>query len=486
MILFFNRDLDVPGSFVRISRRQQNAIDAENARKIAVIRKRGKKRRISSQPEEHNDPIPSSMYVNASMLRHEITRHVDDVVALWSAQEAQMRLDRLEGIWQKISEFWDSLGSMAMTFAASNLCVEFCSQIWDEYLPYKVKLQLLIEQARMRTHNGTSAMSVNAGGQLIQIQLSEPPKLPKFSGLEIDWANFRAIFEAEVHKNPRFSKTQKMRHLLGALQGRAAAAYASWPIMGETSYDLLWTDMCTKYSNEYNTIRAHLQAIKSLVPMQKPTSDAMRKIIDVSRGSFRQLQLLLKPEEMAEYMLMFQIEGLLDAESQIQWALRRSTDALPTLEQLFNFLELRASMLGNSLSSAPAVSSVQSNALSRGSQLSAQRGIGVGRSDEQRPSCDLCPGQMHWPFKCIKFKSKTFDERTDYVSQRQMCHNCFSMKHKTKQCPDSGCYKCKTLHNSCLCPQNKSIGPLDRTNREAEARRGDMARKATVAGLSSQ
>lgn len=474
----FIRDLDMEGAFVRITREQQIEIDEQIAKdallaresRTGAISKCGK--RIFAQVEEDEDPVPAAMYINAKMLRIEIARHVDNIIAQWSAQEAQMRLDRLESMWRKIGDFWESLGSSAMSLADADRCAQFCSHAWDEYLPYKVKLQRLIEQEQRRSGVCASTMGFNAGNQLIQIQLSEPPKLSKFSGNEIDWANFRAIFEAEVHRNTRFSNTQKMNLLLGALQGRAAAAYANWPIINESSYETLWADICNRYSNEYNTIRAHLQALNTLTPIQKPTCEAMRKIIDVARGSFRQLQLLLKPELTAEYMLLYQIEGLLDAESQVQWSLRRSTNALPTLAQLFDFMELRASTLWYAKAPSTPASAIRSdNSPSISSSLAAQRGFSIGRGEEQRPPCDLCPGQMHWPFKCSRFESKSILDRTNYTTLRQMCQNCFSLKHKTKQCPDKGCFKCKKLHNSCLCPLNTTVAgsllPLEDTKKAA-------------------
>lgn len=489
-LILFSRNSEVPGNYVRISREQQGAIDEEVTKAVVsssqtgAIPKRRKRQFVEVRSEEIEDPVPSSVVVNVKMLQYEISRHVDDVIAQWSVEETQMRLDRLESIWQKIKDFWDSLDSLAMTSADSDRCIEFCTQAWDEYIPYKAKLQRFLGRAQKHPTNSASAMAVNSSGQLIQIQLSEPPKLKKFSGLEVDWANFRAIYETEVHNNPRFSNTQKMNHLLGALQGRAAAAYANWPILGESSYEILWADICNKFSNEYNTISAHLQAVQALAPLNKPTCDAMRKIIDVARSSFRQLQLLLKPELIAEYMLLYQIEGLLDAESQMQWGLRRSTETLPTLAQLFEFMELRASMLrGVSVASLPTGrSDEQRNAQSSGAQSSAQRGFSVGRGDEQRPPCDLCPGLTHWPFKCSKFRAKSILERTDYTMQRQMCHNCFSLKHKTANCPDKGCFKCKKLHNSCLCPLNTNLArPLvssERMKSGPEAFRFEATRKA--------
>lgn len=54
-----------------------------------------------------------------------------------------------------------------------------------------------------------------------------------------------------------------------------------------------------------------------------------------------------KPEHIAKHMLLYQVEGLLDPESRAQWELRRSSAVIPTLAQLLDFLELRASMLAD-------------------------------------------------------------------------------------------------------------------------------------------
>lgn len=44
-------------------------------------------------------------------------------------------------------------------------------------------------------------------------------------------------------------------------------------------------------------------------------------------------------------MLLHQIERLLDSDSRVQWSVRRSAEVLPSLAEMFRFLELCASLL---------------------------------------------------------------------------------------------------------------------------------------------
>lgn len=491
---------DTPGAFVRITREQQATIDNESVqnalttRTAGVVPKRSRKRQATLLPSDEdleNDPVPQTMRLNVSMMRRLMAKHDDATIAQRSVSETKARAERLEKVWCDLNAGWDALAGRTMSRADLETCSEFFGQITEEYLRFKAKLCDSIGQSEYSLSNnmatGLPPAAVTTGGQFLRIQLTEPPKVPKFSGNEVDWANFRTMFEATVHKNPQLSNTQKMQHLLDALEGRAAKAYGNWPIMSDASYEILWSEMCGQYSNEYNTVRAHLQALSALKPMQQPTSEAMRQIIDVARGSFRQLQLLLRPDQMAEYMLLHQLENLLDAEGRTQWNLRRATDSLPTLQQMFTFMQLRASMLD-----APGVTPMKTETrneqrrnerMGDGTNLAAQRGKSVGRGDEQRPVCDLCPGQMHWPFKCWKFKAKSITERLDYVTMRRMCANCFSFKHVAKACPDKGCPRCKKNHNSCLCPANVNIDgsstPMERMQQTTMPKKAAAAQGAT-------
>lgn len=189
--------------------------------------------------------------------------------------------------------------------------------------------------------------------------------------------------------------------------------------------------------------------------MSQSSRDSLREVLDTVRGAQRQLRLLLPPEEIADYLFLFQIERILDTESQAQWGMRRTSIELSTLEQMYDFLELRSSLMAT-LPRATAM--IRSSEEQRRSTAPAEANptpmINIGRGHEPKPKCDLCQNRYHWPFACPKFRAMPITERMAYVLRRKMCISCFSTKHEAANCPDRKCPRCHERHNSCLCPQN--------------------------------
>lgn len=356
---------------------------------------------------------------------------------------------------------------------------EFYSEINDIYTRHSIQLrgrrtELMMTAPPAMNNAGASTWPhpITSSGQIIQIQLAEPPKVPKFSGLEIDWANFRAQFEAEVYNNSQLSNAQKLRKLLGALEGRAKQAIGDWPTTDDASYELAWQALCRQYGNDYNTIRAHMAKLFALRIVRQPTAEALREILDTTRVTHRQLSLMLTADKVAEYFLLHRLERLMDTESQSQWATRRTTNALPTLDELYEFLEIRASLLA----AAPAAKS-REEPRATAPQKGANAAPAQNFEFEPRPGCELCPGERHFPYQCKKFRSMKLVDRRAHVAKLRMCANCFG-RHATATCGKPKCPRCREGHNSTLCPRNSKIEGAGETQRQTAARtdmEGDAA-----------
>lgn len=425
--------------------------------------KRGHKRYAAERSPEHLNFLPRKMHVLAISLRRFINSRSDEDIAEFSAEATATYMERSQAMWAEFEEGWKESAVLPMSNEQLEEAATFYGEVADVYLRHNAKLRerlsrLKANDATSATPAGTFPLSMADGRQLIHIQLAEPPSVIKFSGQEIEWANFRTQFEAEVHANPHLSNPQKLRKLLGALEGRAKQAIGEWPTTDDRNYELAWNALCRQYGNEYNTVRAHLQKLFMLRTIRQPSCEALRELLDVTRGSHRQLSLLLTPDKVAEYILLHRIEKLMDPESQTQWGMRRSTGAMPTLAEIYEFLELRASLLA----AMPTTSSQREEQRvgpSAGKAFAGQeRGRSAGRTNEMRPQCGLCAGERHWPFRCTKFKALPMAERMTYVNRHKMCVNCFSQKHSTLQCPDVQCPRCRMAHNSALCPRNTEIG----------------------------
>lgn len=418
-----------------------------------------------SNRDQSGDPfdVPPDMRQAFFTLANLAKRRSPEEIDAMTIPAVEVLLERLEKEWEEIDQEWRTLRSAVRSETALERIGHEYMRHSDMYMELKATLRARLAIANAigwptATSAGASpSLAFGATGQTIQIQIAEPVNLPRFSGCDEDWALFRNTFVAEVHSNARFNKSQKLRHLLNAVDGRARNILGSWSTDCGESYEQAWQGLCTAYDNEYNTVQAHIRKIDALRPVQRPTCSAIREVLDTTRSAHRQLGILLTKEFVGDHMLIHRIEQLLDTESRSQWALRRLPNALPTLEQMFGFLEIRSTALLG-LSDGPG----------RQYEQNTRSGPPVpptGRGNEPRPNCRLCPGERHWPFKCTKFRAMPLSERWAHVNERKMCGNCFSFLHKTNDCPDSKCPRCRTLHNSSLCSSNSKIEKRPNTSR---------------------
>lgn len=238
--------------------------------------------------------------------------------------ETEANIEQLQMLWQRFELDWEKAMELNLSPAQMSDSADFYSEIMDTFLRKKTELEghknelAKIANISSAGKPGIWPYTSTSSAQVIQIQLAEPPKVPKF----------------EVHNNIQLSNAQKLRKLLNSLEGRAKQAIGDWPTTDERSYELAWQALCRQYVNDYNTISAHMRKIFALKVVRQPSAEALREILDTTRVTHRQLSLMLTPEKVAEYILLHRLEWLMDAESQSQWATRRTANTLQTLSEL--------------------------------------------------------------------------------------------------------------------------------------------------------
>lgn len=466
-------DTIAPGRFVRISRKRQAEMDE-------LV---GTQQANAPRPNDTTselDFLPAAVRMLAMSIRRFVAREIPSEMSPASLIEIEANIEQLKKLWQRFETSWEKAMDCSFSPTQMDESADFYSEIMDSYLRRSTELQSrknkLAKIAVASTSvvgTGTWPYATTSSGQVIQIQLAEPPKVPKFSGNDVDWANFQAQFEAEVHNNIQLSNAQKLRKLLNALEGRAKQAIGDWPTTDERSYGLAWQALCRQYGNDYNTISAHMQKIFALKVVRQPSAEALREILDTTRVTHRQLSLMLTPEKVAEYILLHRLEWLMDAESQSQWAIRRTANTLPTLTDLYEFLEIRASLIAAAPNTVRPREDLRASTVPNVARVSNSGGLA-----EIRPNCYLCSGERHFPYHCAKFKALTLSDRHSYAEKHKLCLNCFSLKHATVSCHRTKCPRCYEAHNSTLCPRNQKIDSAQ--TRRSSAVRSDTSGNAAL------
>lgn len=230
----------------------------------------------------------------------------------------------------------------------------------------------------------TSQTTAHSDGNILQIQCGDMPiqeKFPTFGGNFAKLAPFRDAFIAEVHNNTKLSNAQRLRKLLGSLEGAAKRAVGEWSVAEDGNYLLAWESLRQQYDNNHQTIRAHMQEVSSLLPIRAKSYEDLRDVLDTVRVNRRHLMSLLSPTQLIDYQFLHQIEQLLDEEGRHEWEMSRRVNELPSLNQMFAFLEQHSNCMASLTMGANSSRTVSANA--RDDQRNVQKST---NNDTQRGS----------------------------------------------------------------------------------------------------
>jgi hypothetical protein len=133
----------------------------------------------------------------------------------------------------------------------------------------------------------------------------------------------------------------------------------------------------------------------------------------------------------------------LDNKTRKEWELYIFNKELPTLQQLYMFLEHRCNAL---------------ESLQNKTTMHEQRQESVRPNDNKSTSynynsvkqqCPLC-NDSHVVFQCHKFKQLSNQERYKVVKDHRLCINCLSHEHMVRECKSSRCKTCGRWHHTLL------------------------------------
>lgn len=180
--------------------------------------------------------VPPDMRQAFFTLANLAKRRSPEEIDAMTLPAVEVLLERLEKEWAEIDQGWRSFRSTGCSETIlERIGCEYMRHS-DMYMELKAILRARLSMAQAigwattPSSSGSPSLSLGATGQTIQIQIAEPINIPRFSGRDEDWALFRNTFVAEVHSNARFNNSQKLRHLLNVIDGRARNILGNWSL----------------------------------------------------------------------------------------------------------------------------------------------------------------------------------------------------------------------------------------------------------------
>ena len=122
-----------------------------------------------------------------------------------------------------------------------------------------------------------------------------------------------------------------------------------------------------------------------------------------------------------------------------------SSKELPTLQQLYSFLEHRCNAL-ESVSPRPKPNDPKQSS----DRKSSHSYLSV------KTLCEVCK-DSHPTSQCTTFKQLSNEERYQIVRNNKLCINCLSNNHLVKNCHSHGCNICGKWHHTMLHRNKDSV-----------------------------
>lgn len=290
--------------------------------------------------------------------------------------------------------------------------------------------------------NGSSASTSRAKIKLPQIAL------PSFSGRMEDWLAFKDDFNSVIDKRDVLSDGDKLSYLKSALKHCELALKKIVKLSNTAEhYKKAWDLLKRSYEDKRQTIASHMNALLGL-PSQtkKETWEGLNALADEAPQHAEALISL--GVNIPEEVVVAIIESKLNKDTFEKWETLLKRNVYPKLEELTDFLYLRAARLSSKRKDDSNETSERSN--SRGHPAKKRRTDGHSFVTAASKSCPVCSAE-HPIYKCEKFIEMPVNERFQLVKNAHLCYNC--LKHHediAKNCKLGACKKCKKKHNTLL------------------------------------
>lgn len=309
-----------------------------------------------------------------------------------------------------------------------------------------------------------------------------------FDGTPTQWQMFHDLFKAAVHDNPSLTAAEKFAQLKLSLKGRAASALGDYALTDQ-NFAEAWKRLTELYQCDYNLSKELLAKFHSLPKLTHANANMIQRFSNVTHQVIRQLKTMQYPTEGYDMMFVHSLHEKLDPATSYEWSKERTSER-PSIEEMLKFLDRQAKHLAGSQPIEHKIShenrkrhsaSGDTRNDSKKAKFQGQLEQKSSHKTESR-NCKVCRKEQHGVHRCPKFIRMDLAARRRAAKDHNLCYNCLSPSHTSRDCNSSTCKRCDKKHNSLLCaenPANKTANAV-RTQRSKGGKRPETATEPTA------
>lgn len=258
---------------------------------------------------------------------------------------------------------------------------------------------------------------------------------------------FQDSFETAVNKNNSIGASLKLQYLKSLLTGEALQLVTHLCIT-DVNYPIAWQLLVSRYNKKKNIVQTLITKFGQQSPIDSSSTSKLRELTSTSNELVQALDALDCKDR--DPWIIYLLVNKLDMETRSLWAYETTGNELPTLKQLFDFLEKRCDALEFSNVGKTSKMKTSSQFIqAHSSQMSNYN------SKTSKPSpkeaCICCISEHHYLFQCPKFKEWNLAARLEFITKNQFCGNCLFRLHNDQNCRSlMSCKHCNERHHSLL------------------------------------
>lgn len=370
--------------------------------------------------------------------------------------ELEVRLTALE----RYSKDFDALQLFLEEADSSESEGVFRALFEETYFSLQPSLVTAINERKRGATNhakDNTILNTSLGGSTVKL-----PKvtLPTFSGDYTKWMSYYETFSALVDNNDSLDSVTKFHHLRASLSGEALRRIESIEVEEKNYVEALMM-LRDRYANNSIIVEEHVKGLLNFPPISKVTANNIRELVDTVTVHLRSLTSLGRPVAHWDDLIICIVLSKLDHITYDKWIDVRSTERLPTLKELFKFLDKRCQQLERKTSQ-------QHHAQPSLALAAPSKVYKVNRTQVPKASlvttnvqkvCTYCSKPNHNVYRCRKFLALTPKERFIAANKNNLCINCLKNGHNHQNCESDKCRLCQGTHHTLVHEYSISSNP---------------------------
>ncbi|XP_072401151.1 uncharacterized protein [Diabrotica undecimpunctata] len=268
-----------------------------------------------------------------------------------------------------------------------------------------------------------------------------------FTGEFSDWNSFIQLFSTLVIENPDLNDLQRLIYLKTHVSGEPLELIKSLEVI-DTNFHIALNTLKERYDNKARIVSSLIKKLLKIPSLVKCSPQSLRNFLTNIKQTMQSLSNMQIPVQHWDLILIELILEKVDFNSHKAFEYELGSKEIPTLAQLFTFLEKRCEILEKLHSSNTQTQKSNSSSYARVTHLSNIE----NKTNNLR--CLFC-SQNHKIYNCNGFKSSSLQEKLKFVNTRRLCRNCLGTRHFTANCgSQSTCSICHGRHHSLLHKDN--------------------------------